>query len=458
MPSKFLCGQSVALRAALPAALIATSLAGTLPADAWADDAPPAASPESVAMHAQATNVTQWHPPFSSPYSGRNSLDAIGRTEETSDVTLYAGMRPWAGAELWVDPEIDQGFGLSNTVGVAGFPSGEAYKIGADAPYLRVPRAFLRQTIDLGAQGDAVKAVDSAANQLGGSRSADTLTLTIGKFSVTDIFDTDTYAHDPRVDFMNWSVIDAGVFDYAADPWGFTNGAAVELATGAWTVRGGVFELSSVPNGKITSIDFSQTMSVAEVEHRGTWAGRSGSVKLLVFANHGRMADYADAVRLAKTSGGVPDVSLVRRRSTRVGATLNIEQALADDLGVFARAGLNDGRKEAYEFTEINRTVSAGVSLHGSRWGRPDDVAGVAGVVNGLSQDARTYFAAGGIGILIGDGQLRYGAEQIVEATYSFAVTQHVALAADAQRIEHPAYNRDRGPVTVWSLRAHADF
>ena len=435
--------------------------AAMLALDTRADETPEPAAPETAALHAQVTNVTQWHRRFQAPYSGQNSLVADGRTEETTDVTLYAGIRPWRGAELWVNPEIDQGFGLSNTVGVAGFPSGEAYKIGADAPYLRVPRAFLRQTIDLGGPdlpGERGEPVESAANQLAGTLAPRRLTLTLGKFSVTDIFDTNSDAHDPRADFLNWSVIDAGVFDYAADPWGFTNGGALEFSSGAWTVRGGVFELSSVPNGKITSVDFSRTMSVAEVEHRGSWQGQPGKVKLLVFANHGRMADYGDAVRLAEAAADTPDVALVRRRATRTGATVNVEQALADDLGLFARAGVNDGRKEAYEFTEINRTVSAGLSLHGARWGRPDDAFGLAGVVNGLSADARSYFAAGGIGILIGDGRLRYGAEEIVEATYSLALRRHLALSADVQRIEHPAYNRDRGPVTVWAMRAHAEF
>ena len=154
-------------------------------------------------------------------------------------------MRLWQGAELWVNPEIDQGFGLANTLGVAGFPSGEAYKVGQTYPYARLPRTFIRQTIDLG--GETQK-VDAGANQFAGSETANRLVITVGKFAVTDIFDTNKYAHDPRNDFMNWALVDTGTFDYAADSWGYTYGAAVEWYQGSWTLRGGVFDLSIIPN------------------------------------------------------------------------------------------------------------------------------------------------------------------------------------------------------------------
>ena len=415
----------------------------------------PVPAVEAWAVHGQVTNVTQWHRRFRSPYAGTNSLGAAGRTEETTDVTIYAGIRPWRGAELWVNQELDQGFGLSNTVGAAGFPSGEAYKIGANAAYLRLPRVFLRQTIALDSHFEPVT---SAANQLAGTVSAESVVLTLGKFSVTDIFDTNSYAHDPRSDFLNWSVIDAGPFDYAADAWGYTYGGAAEWSTGSWTWRAGVFQLSEVPNGKVTGVDFAQYMLVAEGERRYEWSGLAGKFKLLGFMNRGRMAAYEDAVRLGQTTGQPPDVALVRRRSSRSGATLNVEQALSSDVGAFARLGVNHGGEEAYEFTEINNSLSAGVSVKGGAWKRPDDALGLALVTNGLSSAAQNYFAAGGIGILIGDGRLTYGREQIAEAYYAFRVNPHLALGFDVQRILHPAYNRDRGPVTVVGLRAHAEF
>jgi high affinity Mn2+ porin len=415
----------------------------------------PVTDEPSWAWYGQATNVTQHHKAFSAPYSGENSLDPHGRTEETTDLTAYLGKRVWRGAELWLNPEIDQGFGLSNTVGMAGFPSGEAYKVGANRPYLRLPRAFIRQVIEL---GGAQENVEGAPNQLQGRRAADRLELTVGKFSVTDLFDTNRYAHDPRADFLNWSVIDAGTFDYAADAWGFTYGAAAEWTQSDWTARAGLFQLSKVPNGKVTRVDFGQQMWVAEFERRVAWHGHPGKVKLLGFLNHGRMGSYLDAVELARQTGGEPDTAAVRRGGSRSGVSVNVEQELAGDLGVFVRAGINQGGKEAYEFTEINRTVSLGAALKGERWGRAGDTVGLAGVVNGLSSQAKAYFARGGIGILIGDGQQAYGPEKILETYYAMRLDPHLSLTVDLQHVVNPAYNHARGPVSIVGARAHLEF
>lgn len=412
-------------------------------------------SAETWAVHGQFTNVTQRHPSFTSPYSGANSLQPNGRAEETTDITLYLGRRLWRGAELWLNPEIDQGFGLNDTVGMAGFPSGEAYKVGANTPYLRLPRAFIRQVIPLGGSAEDKP---SAANQLAGPMPANNLVLTVGRFSVVDIFDTNSYAHDPRADFLNWSVIDAGAFDYAADAWGYTYGAAAEWTQDWWTLRGGLFQLSRVPNGKVTGVDFSQYMLTGEAEARHQWRGHPGKVKVLAFLNRARMGNYRDAVQLASQTGDTPDMSLVRRKRSRPGLSINVEQELSSDLGAFLRASVNDGSKEAYEFTEINRSLAAGLSMKGNRWARPDDTVGLAAVVNGLSGAARSYFAAGGLGILIGDGALDYGPEKIVETWYSMKVNRHISVALNYQHVNNPAYNRDRGPVSIYSLRVHSEF
>ncbi len=409
-------------------------------------------------MLGQFTNVTQWHPAFTSPYQGQNSLNPDSDSKETTDLTLFAGMRISGGGELWVNPEIDQGFGLSNTLGVAGFPSGEAYKVGANAPYLRLPRLFYRQVINLG--GDE-QTIASAANQMGRTQSADNVILTIGKFSVVDVFDTNTYAHDPRSDFMNWSIVDSGAFDYAADAWGFTKGASIEWTQSWWTLRGGFFDLSTIPNTTILDPTFSQHEWVGELEERHQLWRHPGKVKLLGFINQGKMGSYADALQLAQQTGNPPDTALVRRGSSRPGIAINLEQEVSSDMGVFARASANDGSKEAFEFTEINQSVSAGLSLRGDRWGRHDDTFGFAAVANGLSSDARNYFAAGGMGILIGDGQLpHYGSEKIMETYYSYSVhaVDHLSLSLDYQYVINPAYNQDRGPVSIFGARVHAEF
>jgi high affinity Mn2+ porin len=445
--------------AALPLAIVASiGLFGILPSlEARADDNNDQSAPANApwSLREQFTNITQEHPQFTAPYSGANSLSANGPTEETTDATLFAGLRLPHDAEFWINAEIDQGFGLDNTLGVAGFPSGGAYKVGANTPYLRLPRAFIRQVYSLG--GEQQK-IDSAANQLDGTRSADNLILTVGKFSVVDIFDTNSYAHDPRADFLNWSLIDGGAFDYAADSWGYTYGAALEWNQDWWTLRGGVFQLSSVPNTKISGVDFSEYSVVLEAEERHHWLGHAGKIKLLAYVNRANMATYNDAVQLARETDATPDVSLVRHFSSRPGIILNVEQELSSDIGAFFRVSASNGQKEAYEFSDIDQSVSAGLSIKGDRWRRHDDTFGIAVVANRISGAAQSYFAAGGMGILIGDGKLNYAPEKILESYYSMNLISHVALTVDYQYVTNPAYNQDRGPVSFYALRLHGDF
>jgi high affinity Mn2+ porin len=412
---------------------------------------------EDWAIHAQSTFVAQYHPGFRSPFRGQNSLDPHEQARETFDLTLYAGVRPWQGAELWVNPEVDQGFGLSSTLGVAGFPSGEAYKVGAAEPYPRLPRVFLRQTINLGGEESKIEA---GLNQLAGPQTADRVVITVGKFSVVDIFDTNSYAHDPRSDFFNWAIIDAGTFDYAADAWGYSYGAAAECYQDWWTVRSGVFNLSTIPNSKALDTRlFDQYQLDQEFEERHTLFGQPGKLKLLGFLSHARMGRYADATAIALQSGTPADIAAVRKGHNRAGLSLNLEQQISDDLGAFFRAGWNQGQYEAFEFTDINKTASLGLSVKGKSWGRSDDTMGFAVVINDASAAAKRFFAAGGLGILIGDGKLvRSGPEGILEADYSLAVTSFAKLTFDYQFINNPAYNRDRGPVSVFGVRAHAEF
>ena len=420
-------------------------------------DEPPGDSlPQAWSLHGQFTNVTQYHPAFRSPYRGTNILDASNSGRETVDLTLYAGLRLWRGAAVYANPEVDQGFGLSTTVGLGGFSSGEAYKVGSSDPYYRTPRLFLRQVIGLGSEE-----VDVApgANQIAGPQPSDNVTLTVGKFSAVDVFDTNRYAHDPRADFMNWALIESVAYDYAADAWGYSYGATAEWNQSWWTLRGGAFALSRIPNQRELDRTFQQFEVVAEAEERHTWFDHPGKLKLLAFNNRGRMGTYEDALSLALPIGAVPDTSLVRHMASRPGVALNLEQELRSDLGVFARASWNDGSKEAFDFTEVNRSLSAGVSLAGSRWNRSEDTVGIAAAVNGLSSAARRYFAAGGLGILIGDGRLPdYGLEKIIESYYAAHLTGYLTISGDFQYIVNPAYNADRGPVSIFGFRIHAEI
>jgi high affinity Mn2+ porin len=437
------------------AALVIGNSSAAIAASPDEHGALPEAGPERVAIHGQLTYVEQETSGFNAPYSGPNSLSPrMGR--ETVDATLYLGARLWSGAEVWINPEIDQGFGLDNTLGAAGFPSGEAYKVGKKKPYLRLQRLFVRQTIGL---GTAQEKTDAAANELGGNHNSNRWVFTVGKLTVTDIFDVNQYAHDPRSDFLNWTAVDAGAFDYAADAWGYTIGAAGEWYQGPWTLRAGVFDLSDVPNGENLAPALQEFQMVFEIEKRHEFLGRPGKLLVTAFDSRGRMGLLDDAVRLAQATGAPADISAVRRYRSRLGVHLNLEQQLADDVGLFLRAGKAAGNVEAYEFTDVDRMLSTGLSLKGSRWGRGNDTVGLALMINGISGARERFLNAGGLGILVGDGRLPHpGTEQILETYYNVAVLARAHLTFDYQWLRHPAYNVDRGPASIFAVRLHAQF
>ena len=448
------CGEERLARACA-AALLALALAGRAAAEAaTSSSAQPPAADERYALHAQLTYVEQETGGFHAPYAGPQSLSP-DEGRETVDATLYAGLRLWGGAEAWLNGELDQGFGLDGTLGVAGFPSGEAYKIGRETPYLRLPRAFIRQTWGLGGEAQAV---DGDLNQLSGQRTSDRLVLTVGKFGVGDVFDALGYAHDPRSDFLNWSALDASTFDYAADAWGYTIGAALEYYAGRWTTRAALFDLSNIPNSPHLDPGAHEFQLLAELEHRHELGGAAGRVLITVFDNRGRMGLLKDAVARGAT-GETVDVASVRTFRSRTGVHVSAEQALTESLAAFARVGGASGNVEAYEFTDVDRAAMLGACLRGVGWDRPADSVALAFLLNEASATRQQYLGAGGLGILIGDGELPHpGSERILESYYQAALGAHVHLTLDFQRVTNPGFNRDRGPVPILAVRLHAQF
>ena len=412
---------------------------------------------DSFNVHAQTTFAWLAYPAFRSPYMGPQSLPGGGLGAETFDATLYAGIRLWQGAQLWINPELDQGFGFDNTHGLAGFASGEAFKLGFSYPYARLQRLFLRQTINLG--GDVGK-LDADINQFADTVTTNRLVLTVGRMFVTDIFDTNKYANSSKTDFMNWSFLNATTFDFAGDAWESTYGAVAEWYQNFWTLRAGVFDLSAAPEGgnSPTAIEldptFHQFQMVGEIEERHELWGEPGKLKITGFISRGDAGEFADAVALAQATGTPADINAVRAYRSRPGVSANLEQQVTETVGVFARAGWADGNVEPWDFTDVDRTVSGGVSLNGKPWGRPGDAIGIAGAINGISPIHQAFFNAGGIGILIGDGQLPYpGLEQVFETYYSYALSPAWRVSVDYQFINNPAYNTQRGPVDIFGLR-----
>jgi high affinity Mn2+ porin len=409
---------------------------------------------DRFAFHGQTTLTWQYAFPFRAPYSGANSLTP-NHGRETFDTTFYFGAKLWDGAEFWINPEIDQGFGLSGTFGVAAFPSAESYKVGSDMPYARLPRYFLRQTIDL---GGATETVQGGANVFAGKQSADRVVITAGKFSVGDVFDVNKYAHDPRVDFLNWGLADVTTFDYAADAWAFTYGTAVEWYTGPWTLRAGAFDLPVTPNSTDLDSSFGQFQLIGEIERRYALWGLAGKLAVSGFLNRARLGRFDEAVRLAQATGAIPSIADVRRYTSKTGLSANLEQQLTADIGMFARIGFSSPNLETNAFTDSDRSLSAGLSISGRLWGRPDDTLGVGGLVNHISAARIAYLDAGGLTAIIGDGRLpNPGNEQVIETYYSFPLLA-AKLTLDYQFIANPAFNRDRGPVSVLATRLHTQF
>jgi len=407
-------------------------------------------------VHGQYTFVGQGYPSFRSPYEGAKSLAGSQQFQNTQSATAYVGLRLWEGAEFYINPELMQGFGLSEVSGIAGFTNGEAQKSNFPAPRFNVARIFLRQTFGLGGEQETIS---DGPNQLAGKQDVSRITVTAGKFAVTDAFNGNVYANDPRTTFLNWNIYGGGSYDWTMDKLSWTWGTFVDFNQKDWAFRTGYFLLPTVSNSDNFDTHIpDRGQYTAELELRYQLFSQPGKLRFFGWLNHGTMGGYMDALALPLTSPNYPDITLTRRTRTNYGLVANIEQSITADLGIFSRATWSPGLTEIMGWTDCSESLSFGTVLTGTAWGRPNDKIGVAGVVEGLSAEARLYFAAGGMGILIGDGQLNYRREQILEAYYAYSLNKWATLTFDYQFINNPGYNADRGPVSVFSGRFHAEF
>jgi high affinity Mn2+ porin len=410
-------------------------------------------------IHGQTTYIQQGYPAFRSPYLGENSLTPWPQTRETWTVSAFLGLRLWEGGELYYNPELIQGFGLHETTGAAGFPNGEAQKSNSPYGHYSTSRLFLRQAFGFGGEQETV---ESSYGQMAGKRDISRLTVQVGRFAVHDVFDTNAYAMDPRADFMNWSIWAAGAFDYPADKVGLGYGAVAELNQKHWALRVGYFLVGNEPNANQFDMNlFARGAYVAELETRYALFSRPGKFRVGIWADTYFSGSYSQAIDLTLLNPGLDPtdaIVLTRRARTKFGYYLNFEQAVTDDVGIFGRWSWNNGKDEIAAFTDIDASLSLGTAIRGARWGRPEDKIGLAGAINSLSQDHRDYLAAGGLGILIGDGRLNYRPETVLETFYAMNVSSGVMLTFDYQFLANPAHNADRGPVSVFSGRVHGEF
>jgi high affinity Mn2+ porin len=415
---------------------------------------------ESWTAKVQSTYIWQKKPAFDAPYSGQNSLVANREKSYTFTTTAYVGARPWAGGEVYFNPEVTQGAAFSNLAGLAGFTNGEVTKVSGTNPKVYRQRLFLRQTWNLG--GDREQ-IESDLNQMAGMVDKNRFVLTVGNFSTLDVFDDSAYAKDPRAQFMNWSNWAYAAFDYAADARGYGWGLAGEWYQGDWVVRFGRMTGPREPNGLPIDHQIGRHYGdQVELEHAHSWRGLPGKVRLLAWRNRANLASFRDALNYGLANPNDPDRQWIFKarngEKIKYGYGVNVEQALSSNVGAFLRAMNTDGRTETYAFTEVDASLSAGVSIKGGAWGRAKDVVGAALARNMLGADRRNYLAGGGISFFIGDGALRYAPETIFETYYSWNVWKAVGLTLDYQRVQNPAYNADRGPVNFIALRLHAEF
>ena len=419
---------------------------------------PAAAGPgqeEWYSLHYQFTGITQYHPSFHALYSGQHSLSPDEESATAFVTTLYADLRLWPGGELLFDPEMSGGSGLSRTLGVAAFPNGIVYRVGDAAPAIYDARLAISQTFGLGG-GKLTN--EGGPNELQGTRDKNVLAITVGRLTVTDVFDANRYSQDATNDFLNWALFASGAWDYPADTRGYTWGVLADLAYEWWSARAGIALEPYYAN--LQTMDWRVDKSrgqMAEYEARYSIGPMAGASSILLFLNTARMGSYEEV--LANPAAYQNDVANTRADGrTKYGFALSVEQQITKALGAFMRLSWNDGHNESWAFTEIDQSLAIGAVQQGKLWGRPADEAGAAIVVSGLSPWHERYLERGGYGFIIGDGMLRYGPETIADFYYRVQLSTYLSVSAFYQPIINPAYNQDRGPVHVLSGRLRVAF
>ena len=417
-----------------------------------------------VNIHGQTTYINQRYNNFTSSYSGQNSMSDLKSMSYTWSGTLFMGARLAPDTDIYFNPEVVSGVPFSGLVGLGGFTNGEATKAGGAQAKFYSARAFLRQTFNQ--EGEKVL-LENDANQITQTVSSNRVVVTAGQFSTLDIFDDSRYAKDPRIQFMNWGNMTYLAYDYAADARGYSTGLAGEWYLDNWVLRASRMLAPKIPNGRDLSWQIFNTYGdQVEVERQHEIGDLPGKVSVLAYRNRMILARFQDATNyvVANNAQGTQAINNVRNNyQYKTGIGVNGEQALTKDLGIYGRAFTSDGHTETMSFTEADNSLSVGLGLNGTSWKRPSDTIGVSMMQNGLSSYRRGYLQAGGVSYFIGDyaspsQTISYRPERIGEIYYNAMVVKNVLAGVNFQRINNPAYNSARGPVSIMSFRIHAEF
>jgi high affinity Mn2+ porin len=426
----------------------------------------------------QATYIANKHDAFRAAYTNLNgspnSLLPDRERSWSATATAYLGARPWQGGEIFFVPEMIAQVAFSDLHGLGGsVQNGELEKTGFSTPIFYRSRLFLRQSWNLG--GETTK-LDSAPMQLAKTVSSRRLVLTAGNLAVIDMFDRNAFAGDIRQQFLSMNFATYAAYDFGADARGYSWGVAGEYYHDDWAIRAGRFLVPRLPNQLQLDHQFMKHYAdQVELEHQHRLFDRPGKVQLLGYRNVAVMGRWDDAINAraadpAKTAANctefnygsanatAPDLCYVRGRHAKVGIGVSIEQSLTDDLGLNLRAMRSDGHTEVDAFESADSSVALAALLRGTRWKRTQDSIGVGVAQNGISSAHASYLGLGGVDAFIGDGAINYKPERAFELFYNAALTKFFWLTLDFQRVANPAYNADRGPVTIYGFRLHAEF
>jgi len=419
----------------------------------------PAWIPKLLGM--QFNGIYQNVPGFRSPYEGERSFTTAGGEGHnlTHIYGAYIGSQVLPSLQAYVDIEMAKGSGISKGQGLGGYTDGDVIRTGTielgTGPY--VARAYLRYYYALSSETEKM---ERGQDQLPGDEPISRVEIKAGKLSVADDFDLNSYANNTRTQFLNYSFINNTAWDYAGDTRGYSYGFVVSLFQPKWRLAVGSYQMPTTANGNIFDEHILQAQGTnLELTLKPDDVGTV--IRLLTYLNQASMGSYADAIAIGNATSAVPSVLANEAPGrTKYGFGLNFEQPLADngETGIFGRVGWNDGHNETFVYTEVDQEVSAGVQISGIHWKRAEDHWGIAYAVDGLSSQHKDYLADGGIGMLLGDGKLNYGLEQILETYYRVQIGKYVQVSPDFQYIINPGYNRDRGPAAVYSMRLRLSY
>ena len=427
---------------------------------AFAQDSTVAMNSLNLSLHWQATLIPQYHFDFTAPYSGKNSVLTSEPVATSFTTTLFLNYKIAKNTYLIFNPEAVGGKAISKTQGIAGFPNGETYRIGDSKIKPFIARLYVEQRFGLSSKTENI---DDDENQIKETTHRDYISVIAGKFSLTDFFNASEISHDPRTQFLNWSIMGSGAWDYPANTRGYTMGAIIQAKYNLLSLKYANVAMPTTANGPNLQWKGQDVMGqVLELS-----ANQFSLFKLykkqtiyhnLFFgltSNRANMGNYDSSIAIAKRTNTVPDITDSRQLGrTKNGYYATLDNTL-DNFHLFVKYSKNDGKNETYAFTEIDESKATGIQLDGAIWKRKDDLLGISVVKNDISNNHRTYLADGGYGFIIGDGKLNYSSEKIIEAYYLYQPSKHLALTADYQYVQNPAYNKDRGPIKLIALRLH---